>query len=221
MSVQTNDFVPTADEFAIENTPNVDERPEGATETAIASGWSAGDKMTITSTEFPTELKLNEKFQLIKFVDQDGPYAVYKQHFLQQKTEGKRSYVCLENNCPLCTVLNHKPENKHAFTVAVITADGVIRQQLIATPRLYKTLHAAHFSPQGPLTKNFWSISRTGIKQQTVYNLQSVKGRDLHEDWSIDEATVEAALTTIEAYESSTVYRNSYADLLEIANALV
>jgi hypothetical protein len=221
MAVQsTDDFVPVTDEFSIENTNDVDARPEASTSTAVQAGWGAGDEMTMKSKEFPTDLKLNEEFQVIKFLDQDGPFAIYKQHFLQQKTEGKSSYVCLGNGCPLCLKLNHKPESKHAFTVAVLTADSATRMILTATPRLYKTLHAAHFSPQGPLTKNYWAISRTGKMQQTVYSLNSVKGRDLLEDWSIDEAKVESVLATLEAYPRSAIYENSVAELTEIANDL-
>lgn len=221
MSVQsTDEFVPTTDEFSIENTADVDARPESAEPTAVKSGWGAGDEMTLKSKEYPTDLKLNEDFQVIKFLDQDGPFAIYKQHFLQQKTEGKRSYVCLGSGCPLCVKLNHKPESKHAFTVAVVSADSATRMILTATPRLYKTLHAAHFSPQGPLTKNYWAISRTGKMQQTVYSLNSVKGRDLSEDWGIDEAKVEAVLATIEPFPRSAIYENSLAELTEIANDL-
>jgi hypothetical protein len=222
MAIQntTDEFVPAVDEFSIENTTDVDARPLAADSTAVKSGWGAGDEMTMKSKEFPTELKLGEEFQVIKFLDQDGPFAIYKQHFLQQKTEGKRSYVCLGNGCPLCVTLSHKPESKHAFTVAVITGDVAVRQMLIATPRLYKTLHAAHFSPQGPLTKNYWAISRTGKMQQTVYSLNSIKGRDLNEDWGIDEAKVETLITTLEPFPRSAIYENSHSELADIAKDL-
>jgi hypothetical protein len=92
---------------------------------------------------------------------------------------------------------------------------------LIATPRLYKTLHAGEFSPQGPLTKNYWAISRTGVKQQTVYNLMSVKARDLQEDWGIVEAEAEAALASFTPFERSAIREDSYAALVEIADSLL
>jgi hypothetical protein len=92
---------------------------------------------------------------------------------------------------------------------------------LIATPRLYKTLHAGEFSPQGPLTKNYWAISRTGIKQQTVYNLMSVKARDLQEDWGIVEAEAEAAIANFKPFERSAIREDNHAALVEIADSLL
>jgi hypothetical protein len=92
---------------------------------------------------------------------------------------------------------------------------------LIASPRLYKTLHAAHFSPAGPLTKNYWAVSRTGKMQQTVYHLTPIKGRDLMEDWQIDEAEIEKVIADMKPYERSVIKEHTWAELDEIANSLL
>jgi hypothetical protein len=199
---------------------DIDARPSQSTSTAISSGWDAAEKLSAPAGDYPVEFKHSEDFQIIKILDPDGPFASYKLHFLQQKTSGKRSYVCLQTNCPLCDILKHRPEVKRAFTIANLSTNPVERQLLIATPRLYKTMHSAHFSPQGPLNKNFWAISRTGIKQTTVYHFNAVKGRDLEEDWNIKEATATAALAELECYDSSIIRETSYQDLLEIAESL-
>jgi hypothetical protein len=218
---RTDEISPEQDEFAMTST-SITERPVQSSSTAVQSGWDAAEKLTVSAGDFPVEFKFNEgEFQVVKFIDQNGPFAIYKQHFLQQKTTGKRSYVSLGANDPLCVKLNSRPEDKRAFSIVNLSAaGGPQRQMLIASPRLYKSLHAAHFSPQGPLTKNYWAISRTGKMQQTVYSLNSVKGRDLLEDWSIDEAKVESVLATLEAYPRSAIYENSVAELTEIANDL-
>lgn len=192
-----------------------------STSTAIQSGWDAAEKLVTSSAEFPTEYKHSETFQLVRFVDQSGPFANYRQHFLKEKTEGRRSYVCIGDNCPLCLKLGDKPETKRAFTIVNLTAKPYQRQMLIATPRLYKTLHAGEFSPQGPLTRNYWALSRTGQKQQTVYNLMAVKGRDLAEDWGLNEAEVEAAVANFKPFERSEIREDSHASLLEIADSLL
>jgi hypothetical protein len=199
---------------------DVDARPSQAASTAINSGWDAAEKLSAPTGDYPVEFKHSEDFQIIKILDPDGPFASYKLHFLQQKTSGKRSYVCLQTNCPLCDILKHRPEVKRAFTIANLSTNPVERQLLIATPRLYKTMHSAHFSPQGPLNKNFWAVSRTGIKQTTVYHFNAVKGRDLEEDWKIQEATANAAIAELECYDSSIIRETSYQDLLEIAESL-
>ena len=200
----------------------VEGRPEPmSSSTAVQSGWDAAEKLVTTSVEFPTEYKHSEQFQLIKFIDTAGPFANYRQHFLKEKTEGRRSYVCIGDNCPLCLKLNDKPEIKRAFSIINLSAKPFQRQMLIATPRLYKTLHAGEFSPQGPLTKNYWALSRTGVKQQTVYNLMAVKARDLGEDWGLSAEEVEAATANFTPFERSEIREDSYATLLDVANSLL
>ena len=57
--------------------------------------------------------------------------------------------------------------------------------------------------------------------QQTTYTVTPVKGRDLMEDWGIDEATAEAAIAEMKAYDSSSVRRSSVEELNEIVDALI
>ena len=198
---------------------DVTARPEQNTSTAVKAGWDAAEQLTPPTGDYPVDFKHSEEIQIIKFLDQSGPFASYKMHFLQQK-QGKKSYVCLGNNCPLCTVLGHRAEDKRAFTIANLSTNPFSRQILTATPRLYKTLHAAEFSPQGPLPKNYWAMSRTGIKQTTVYNFNAIKPRDLGEDWSVNLEEAEAAIAAMEPYTRTVIRESSYAELLEIAQEL-
>ena len=201
---------------------DVNARPGQTANGAVGSGWEDAEKLTAPSTgEFPVDFKHGESAQVIKFLDPNGPFASYRQHFLSNK-DGKKSYVCLGDNCPLCTVLKHRPEDKRGFTIANLSTDPVSRQILTATPRLFKTLVAANSSPQGPINKDgiFWGLSRTGIKQSTVYHLTPIKARDLSEDWKIDQEAAEAAIAKMEPYPASTIRENSYAELLEIAQDL-
>ena len=225
MGVNQNNQAPDASAYgqAVDEAFSVEDRPSQSTSStsAVKAGWDAAEQLTPQLKEFPVEYKHSETFQLIKFLDQSGPFANYRQHFLSNKTEGRRSYVCIGENCPLCITLDNKPETKRAFTIVNLTAKPYQRQMLIATPRLYKTLHAGEFSPQGPLTKNYWALNRTGQKQQTVYNLLAVKGRDLQEDWGINEAEVEAAIAAFTPFEASEIREDSYASLVEIAESLL
>jgi hypothetical protein len=217
---RTEDFLPKVDEFSVDS--QIDERPTQSSSNAVLSGWDAAEKLTVSAGDYPTEFKfVDGEFTIVKFIDQNGPFAIYKQHFLQQKTVGKRSYVSLGANDPLCVKLGSKPEDKRAFTMAVVTPAGVVRQMLIASPRLYKTLYAAEFSPQGPLTKNYWAISRTGKMQQTVYHLNAVKSRDLMEDWGIDSDMAEKGVAEVKPFERSVIKEHTWAELEEIANSLL
>lgn len=224
MSVdRTTEFTTENDEFSNLDT-ELANRPAQSTSTVVLEGWDAAEKSVTAKGDYPTELKFTEgEFQIVKFLDPNGPFAIYKQHFLQQKTEGKRSFVCLGPNDPLCTKLGHKPEDKKAFTIANLSAPGgPIRQMIVASPRLFKTLHAAHFSPQGPLTKNYWAISRTGKMQQTVYHLTPVKARDLAEDWNITNVEeIEQAIADMKPYERSVIKENTWEELDVIADSLL
>jgi hypothetical protein len=199
---------------------DIDDRPANAGgASSVASGWASAEAFTAPAGDYPVEFKHTEQPQVLKFIDPDGPVAVYRQHFLTAK-EGKKSYVCLGNGCPLCTELGNRPEDKRAFSVVNLSTAPFQRQLLIATPRLFKTLHSLNFTPQGPLAKNYWAISRTGVKQTTMYNVNPVKGRDLEEDWGINEAEVNDFLSSVEAYDRSVVKESSFAELLEIAKSL-
>jgi len=204
---------------------NIDARPLQDTSTAVGSGWESAESLTPPSKDFPTEFRQGEKPQLIKFIG-DGPFATYKMHFLSQKTSGKRSYVCLDpmnsSNCPLCTLLNHKAEDKRSFTIANFSAEGGFQRQILtATPRLYRTLASANADKFGPLNKHFWSLSRSGVKQTTVYNLIPVKERDLTEEYELSADEVNDFLATVESYDRATIREHSYADLVDIANDLL
>lgn len=202
---------------------DLDARPAQATSTAVGSGWEDAEKLHTPAGDYPTDFKHSEQIQVIKFIDPDGPFAAYKQHFLTGKV-GKKSYVCLgeQGNCPLCTVLKNRAEEKRAFTVINFSAEGGPQRQILtATPRLFKQLHAAHFSPQGPLNKNYWGISKTGEKQTTVYHLNAIKARDLDEDWNISMEKAEALVAETEPYTRSIIKETPYAELVEIANGLL
>ena len=218
---------------------SVEDRPvaaSSATSSAIVSGWDAAAQLVTQVSDFPTEFRHTEAYQLIKFIDVPGktPFASYKQHFLNGKTEGRRSYVCLGANCPLCNTLGDRPESKRAFTIVNLTSKPFTRQLLIATPRLFTALHNAELSPQGPLNRDgrldkdgkpmtpvYWSINRTGVKQQTLYNLVPVKGRDLQEDYGITEAEISAALAEFQPYGIEAIRQDSYQTLVEVAESLL
>ena len=218
---RTDEYVAENDEFS--NTA-IEDRPVQSTSSVIQSGWEAADKASAPAGGYPVEFKFSDgDFQVIKFLDQDGPFAIYKQHFLSQITSGKRSFVSLGANDPLCVKIGSKPEDKKAFTIANLSAPGgPQRQMLIASPRLYKSLHAAHFSPAGPLTKNYRAISRTGKMQSTVYHINPVKPRDLAEDWGItDEEAIEKAIAAMVPFERSAIKEPTWEELEAVASSLL
>jgi len=223
----TNQSQTSAQEFVSEEEEfSVNDRPVPTASSLVTSGWDAAEVLTPKREGgFPNDYKHKETPQIIKFIDQGGPFAAFKQHFLTK--QGKRSYVCLNTlndntDCPLCTILHNKAEEKRCFTVINFSAEGGPEKQvLMASPRLYKSLSTAHYSPQGPLTKSYWALSRTGEKQGTVYHMLAIKPRDLFEDWNINEADAEALVSEAESFSPSIYTTQSYAELLQIAQEMM
>lgn len=222
MAVQrTDEYLPEQDEFAMTTEP-ITARPTQSSSAAVMSGWEAANKTT-SAGNYPIDFKFGDAPQIIKFIDPNGPFAVYRQHFLTQKTSGQRAYVSLGANDPLCTKLGSKPELKRAFSIINLSAvGGPRRERLIASPRLYDALHAAEFSPQGPLLKNYWAISKTGKMQTTMYHLNSVKSRDLVEDWGFtDVEAIEKAIADIKPFTSEDIKTPTWEELEAVAASLL
>ena len=210
-------------EFVVEDDA-LASRPLNAS-TTVASGWDAAIAAVKSDREFASEFKCLEEPQVIKFLDQTGPFAVYKQHFLNKP--GKRSYIWDGSgaNDPLQTLTGSRPEDKRAFTLANLSESPVKRQMLVASVRLFKTLHASHFSAQGPLQGTeerpmYWALSRTGKMQTTVYHLTPIKQRDLMEDYGIDPVVAEEAISKMQCFTVADLNMSSYDDLLRVAQEL-
>lgn len=213
MAIQ-QESVPTIDTYAVNG------RPEQGSTSAIQSGWDAAEKLSSSSVDYDNEFKFSETLQIVKFLDPNGPFSVYKQHFLQEKA-GRKAYICLGPTCPLCNKLRHKADDKRAFTVVNLSKDPVKRQMLIASARLFKTLHMVNSTPQGPITKNYWAMSRSGVKQTTTYHVVAVKPRDLMEDYGINPEAVDPIISGFTPYTKDAIREHSYAELLEIAEDLL
>jgi hypothetical protein len=201
--------------------------PEDATPkhgTTIQAGWGAAQELLKpkkVSSKYATDFRVSETRQLVRFLE-DAPIGSYQQHWLTGKTEGKRSYVCLGSDCPLCTIAGDKPRVRVMFNVLVLTDEEPNVQVLHATQTLAKLIEEQHLDPvRGPLTKYYWSISRQGTGTTTQYQLERVKATDLADDWKLDVADVEAAISQAVSYDSTVVYISPRDELLTIARALV
>jgi hypothetical protein len=214
---QTEDFIPQVDEFSLDS-DTLDARP--ADSGAIKSGWDAAiSTVKPAQSDFPETFSVPEKPQVIKILDTDGPCATYALHWLTK--EGRRGYACVGNGCPLCVTLKDTPQNKYAFSVAVIENNVVTRKKMIGGVRLFKTLLAADSSPQGPLSKNFWAISKSGTMAATIYSLNAVKARDLNEDWGIDEEAVSKQIAVLKPFTRREIISDvTFEELQQIAKDL-
>jgi hypothetical protein len=188
----------------------------------IKRGWVAAQKVQEATTPYAQRLKITEDAQIIKFIE-DEPYASFRTHWVER--EGQKSFICLSNHpngCPLCKA-GLRANSKFAFNVALLTSneDPDIRSLEVGV-RLIDQLRNYHNDPrQGPLSKHYWAISRTGKGAQTQTLLQLVRERDLTEFnlQALSDETMSALRN--KAYSSDIIQVPSHTDLLEIASEIV
>jgi hypothetical protein len=191
--------------------------------TTVQAGWGAASaalKPKQESGDYPTDFRFSEQAQLVRFLE-DEPFAVYEQHWID-RTEGKRSFVCLGDECPLCTIAGDKPRAKFAFNIIVLSNGEPNVQIMTAPPSFARQLQAANEDPRrGPLTKFYWAIARTGSGNTTQYTLDRVRATDLAEEWELDADDIDAFATTAVSYDTTAVYVSPREELLKLARTLV
>jgi hypothetical protein len=223
--------VPRPKDTKMINTPSVDAESYLAEDTVtntpkhgttVQAGWGAASAYLKPKkdSQYATDFRFSEQTQLVRFLE-DTPFAVYEQHWVD-RTEGKRSFVCLGDECPLCTIAGDKPRPKFAFNIVVLSDGEPNVQILTAPPSFARQLQAANDDPRrGPLTKYYWAITRTGSGNTTQYTLDRVRSTDLAEDWELDAEPIEAFVKTAVSYDASTIYVSPREELLELARTLV
>jgi hypothetical protein len=231
---RVENYVPETDTFA---TSAIDSRPTGSSTLTLSSdtsGWVQPKEFKQSTTVYDKEFKPTENsFQIIKFFGA-GPFCRYKEHYIKEKTVGKRSFICptsidSSTKCPICATNVGKlpddqniPSEKYAFTVLNLSwPEGPKRQQWIVGGQIYKILYPLEHSPQGPLSRNYWAVNRTGpAGLQAKYTVQAVKGRDLAEDWQLDEALAEKAVSEVVPFTGQDILMPTNEQLIEAASYL-
>lgn len=211
----------TADDYLEED--SIDAKPKHGT--TSQAGWAAAAsflkrKATPSESKFAAFLKFSDQPVLVRFL-QDEPFKVYEEHWID-RTEGRRSFVCLGDECPLCTIAGDKPRPKVAFNVLVLSDEQPQTQIMIAVPTLARLLMDAHEDPKkGPLTRYYWAIRRLGMGRDTQYTLERVRATDLAEEWELDPDDVDAAVAVAVPYDASSIFVSPREELLELARSLV
>jgi hypothetical protein len=213
---------PTVDASSYLEEDSADAQPKHGT--TVQAGWGAASKLLKAkekTSAYPTDVKFSEQPVLVRFLE-DGPFMPYEQHWID-RTEGKRSFVCLGDECPLCTIAGDRPRAKFAFNVLVLSEETPNVQILTAPITLARILFAAHEDPKrGPLTKFDWAISRLGTGRDTQYTVERVRREtDLVEEWELDPSEIDAIAAKVVKYDASAVYISPREELLEVARQLV
>jgi len=186
--------------------------------TSVQAGWGAVKALSKSKGDYPTDFKLSDRTQLIRFLD-DEPFIVYQQHWID-RTEGKRSFVCLEDGCPLCA-WGDRPRVKVALNVLVLSNGEPTVQILTAGSLLSSQLAEIHNDTRlGPLSKYCRAITRYGTGPSTSYSVERVLDPELAAEWELDPETVEAAVKSAEKYGPDSVYVSPRSELETLARSL-
>lgn len=186
----------------------------------IKRGWGNVDTTKQADSPYAQRLKIEDKPIIVKFLE-DEPYTSYRQHWVERA--GQKSFTCISDmhpkGCPLCDA-GHRPAARFAFNVILLSPDGdsVVRSYEVG-PRVIDSLKNFHQDPrQGPLSKNYWALSRSGKGPTSQTNHQMVRERDLEEEWDIKPLS-EDAIDALrgQAYDESIVPIPNRKTLLDIA----
>jgi hypothetical protein len=168
-----------------------DERPAAASR-IIRRGWGAAEAVKHSDSPYAQRLRVMEDPIVIKFLE-DEPYASYRQHWVERS--GQKSFTCIADidpkGCPLCDA-GSRPSTRFAFNVVLLSSDSdpSIKSYEVG-PRVIDQLKNFHNDPrQGPLSKHYWAVSRSGKGATSATNHQLVKDRDL-EEWDLTELTAD------------------------------
>jgi hypothetical protein len=188
--------------------------------TTVQQGWDAFDSLVQENTsDFPTDFKFSESPQLVKFLE-DQPFASYEQHWIE-RPKGKKSFVCIGEACPLCDVLGDKPRGKFAFNVLVLSGESQGVQIMTAPPSLARQIKKAHDDERkGPLSKEFWEVSRLGSGPTTQYTLNFVRGRDLAEEWKLSTDAVSELVAAAVPFTAEVIRETPRSEMLEVARSV-
>jgi hypothetical protein len=216
---------PTADEDEDDGEAEEAARVARTLANKIRGGWTEGQKVMDSTSTYAQALKLDENTQLIKFLD-DTPYANYARHWVDRMIQGKpatRAYVCLgtvDQSCPLCG-MGDRPQAVSAFNVALVGDDGqVLLKTWDVGARLFGVLKNYNNNAKiGPLSKEFFSVSKTGKGGSTQFNVNAVKARDLEEDWDLQPPS-ESELKSVGKYDASILQIPKKSDLEELVDEL-
>jgi hypothetical protein len=215
-------------EDEVSEAPSVEESDEDETLEVVApihSGWTAGQKVMDSSSDYAQVLKLETNIQIIKFIE-DQPYANYRRHWVDRMTAKgpqKRAYTCLETvgkTCPLCSI-GDRPQAVSAFNVMLVGDDSqVMLKTWDVGARLFNVLKAYANDPKiGPLSKGYFAVSKTGAKQNTQMNVIPVRENALSEDYDITPPTA-AEFKAAGKYDASIIQIPKKTDLEEIAQEI-
>lgn len=186
----------------------------------IKRGWGAAQRLQESESTYAQRLKVTEDPIVVKFLE-DEPYAVYRRHWMERS--GQKSFTCIadidDRGCPLCDA-GSRPSSQFSFNVLLLSSDGehAIKSYDVGVRVVDQLKNFSSDTRQGPLSKHYWAISKSGKGARTATNHQMVRDRDLPDDFGIEPLSdADLKRWSKQMYDASIIQIPTYKDLLEIA----
>ena len=144
------------------------------------------------AAKFGQRLTVKDKEVIIHFLEPE-PFAVYGQHWVTTK-EGRRTYTCLDDHCPLCD-LGYDTRNVAVFNVVEMSTGSnhfwETGPDAVKAIQEYANDEGKWYSP---IDKSdvYFAVNRSKKDNGFfTFKLQPIKARDLADDYSVDALTSE------------------------------
>jgi hypothetical protein len=192
-----------------------------AASTRVSKGWGGVRKHREESSSYASNFKVSDEEVLVKFLD-DEPFVTYYQHWLQE-LDGKKSFTCLGDDCPLCEI-GDDPRFLAVFNVIDLRDDPEVKIWEASPQPAGEIEEISKNSRTSPLNRDdlYFAVSKKkGKNGFWAYTILPVKERDLPEDWDMDPLTPsELSGLTDKMYDESIVRISTREELLGVVDDL-
>lgn len=171
----------------------------GSSSRGTSSGWAAySSKRVVGGGGFADDFKPKEGESLVKILDPE-PFAVYLQHWIDDVPKGKKkSYVCAEEDCPLCDI-GDRPSTISVFNVVDLNGKDPETKVWRTTVTVADLLDAASKEKRSsPIDReDLYFVVKHDVKgKRHSYSLIPIKADDLQEggdeeDWDVEPLSAE------------------------------
>lgn len=190
----------------------------------VGRGWGSYNKTKeAVSKTFGDDVKFPEGEEvLLKFLE-EAPFASYQEHWLKEIKEGRKSFVCIGEECPLCEYGDVPNRFQALFNVVVLdeAGKGTVKIWKASAGPAAEIEKRALAKSTHPLDKpdQYFIVSK--VKEKTgffKYTVDPKKARDLVDDFGVEPLSDdEVDELAKELYDEDVVKLDSVKDLRVIA----
>jgi hypothetical protein len=200
----------------------------GNSGTPIRRGWDAHKQVKSRVSKFSRDDQFaidKDDEELIHFLE-DEPFASWNEHWIQEITDGKKSFVCLGDDCPLCDS-GIKVTYRDAWNIVTFDPKGNPSVKYwVASPDPADRIAEKHANPRTtPLNRVdlYFVVTKSKAKGRGFsYGLEAIDAASVSKDFQVDPLT-EDELKDLESEmftDDAVVRASTRRELLDVLEGL-